>query len=36
MTEEERISTLEELKKTKSELSGILFSLPISMKTQAL
>lgn len=36
MTEEERVSTLEELQRQKVEVSDILFSLPISMKTEAL
>jgi hypothetical protein len=36
MTETERISTLEELQRQKVEVSEILFSLPISMKTEAL
>lgn len=36
MTEEERIQTLEELQTQKRDLSGLLFSLPLSLKTDAL
>lgn len=36
MTEEERINTLEELHRQKVAISDMLFSLPLSMKTDAL
>lgn len=36
MGEEERIATLEELKVKKKEISQVLFSLPLSMRTDAL
>jgi hypothetical protein len=36
MTEEERINTLEELQRQRAEVSDILFSLPLSLKTEAL
>ena len=36
MSEEERVQTLEELTQKKQEISDILFSLPISMRTDAL
>lgn len=36
MTEEERISTLEELQRQKREISDMLFAIPLSMKTDAL
>jgi hypothetical protein len=36
MTEEERVSTLEELQKNKGEVWEILRSMPISMRTDAL
>ena len=36
MTENERVNTLEELQRQKREVSESLFSLPLSMKTEAL
>lgn len=36
MTEDERIQTLEELQKQKQSISELLFSLPLSLKTDAL
>ena len=36
MTEEERIKTLEELEAKQKEIATMLFSLPLSMKTDAL
>ena len=36
MTENERIKTLEELQHQKVDVSDLLFSLPLSMKTEAL
>ena len=36
MTEEERISTLEQLSKQRQEIQDFLFDLPISMRTEAL
>ena len=36
MTDNERIKTLEELQHQKTEVSNILFSLPLSLKTEAL
>lgn len=36
MSEEERVSTLEELRKNKREISDMLFAMPLSMKTAAL
>lgn len=36
MTEDERISTLEELQRQKREISDMLFSIPLSCKTEAL
>ena len=36
MTEEERVQTLEELQRQKVEISDLLFSLPLSLKTEAL
>lgn len=36
MSEEERIRTLEELTNEKREIAAIIFSMPLSMKTEAL
>lgn len=36
MSEEERVATLEELKVKKSEIASMLFSLPLSLRTDAL
>jgi len=36
MTEQERVQTLEELHKQKCEVSSLLFSIPLSCKTEAL
>lgn len=36
MTEDERVKTLEELKVRKQEIASVLFSLPLSMRTEAL
>ena len=36
MTEEERVITLEELHRQKLEISDLLFSLPLSLKTESL
>jgi hypothetical protein len=36
MTEDERIITLEELHRQKLEISDLLFSLPLSLKTESL
>ena len=36
MTENERIKTLEELQHQKTDVSDLLFSLPLSLKTEAL
>ena len=36
MSEEERINTLEELKQRKQEMASMLFSLPLSLRTDAL
>lgn len=36
MNEEERVSTLEELKKSKNEILDILKNMPLSMRTDAL
>lgn len=36
MTEDERVKTLEELKVKKQEVASLLFSLPLSMRTEAL
>ena len=36
MTEDERVMTLEELNKQKREISDMLFSIPLSLKTEGL
>ena len=36
MSEEERVNTLEELKKNKQEMNEILRNMPLSMRTEAL
>lgn len=36
MTEEERIKTLEELSRQRKDISDLIFSMPLTMKTEAL
>ncbi len=36
MTEDERIKTLEELNKQRKEIADLIFSMPLTMKTEAL
>jgi hypothetical protein len=36
MSEDERVRTLEELNQEKRQISDLIFSMPLSMKTEAL